>query len=91
MPADEEWDKWFDRFVTKIVQILESEHPKCKLEHAAKATQKVENELIHAAIVSDHNCSSRIYMNTVEVPKRPLKDNSIGRLYEAFCPNLLDH
>jgi hypothetical protein len=91
MPADEEWEEWIDRFVTKIVQILGSEYPKCKLERVVKATQKRKNELIHAAIVSDLKCGSRTYVNTVEVQKKPLKDNSIGRLNEAFCSNLLDH
>jgi hypothetical protein len=84
MPVDEDWDEWIDKFVTKIVQILEREYAECQLERVAKATQKPKNELIHAAIVTDLKYGSQVYLNTVKVPKKPLKSNSIGRIYEAF-------
>ena len=87
MSADENWDEWIDRFVTKIGQILKSEYHKCKSERAAKATQKPKKELIHTATVG----GNRIYMNTMELPNRPLKVNSIGRMYEDVCSNFLDH
>lgn len=90
MPADDDWDEWIDKFVTKIVQILGSEHAKFRLERVAEASQNPENHLIHSEIVTDLKCGSQIYMNSVKVPKKPVEDISIGRMYEAFCANLLD-
>jgi hypothetical protein len=89
MPADEDWYEWVDKFVAKIVQIHGSENAKCKLERMAKASWKPENELIHAPIVTDLKRCSKIYINTMKIPKKVLKANSIGQIYEAFCSNHL--
>jgi len=88
MAADEEWYEWVDKFVAKIVQILGSEHAKCELERVARASRKPENELIHAAIVTDLKRGSKIYMNAMKVPKKPRKANSIGRIYSRYCSHL---
>jgi len=85
MPVDEEWYEWADKFVAKIVQILGSEHAKYELELVARAPRKPENELIHAAIVTDLKRGSKIYMNAMKVPKKPHKANSIGRIYARYC------
>lgn len=88
MPVDEEWYEWADKFVAKIVQILGSEHAKYELEREARASRKPENELIHAAIVTDLKRGSKIYMNAMKVPKKPRKANSIGRIYARYCSHL---
>jgi hypothetical protein len=88
MPVDEEWYEWADKFVAKIVQILGSEHAKYELERVARASRKPENELIHAAIVTDLKRGSKIYMNAMKVPKKPHKANSIGRIYARYCSRL---
>jgi hypothetical protein len=88
MPVDEEWYEWADKFVAKIVHILGSEHAKYELERVARASRNPENELIHAAIVTDLKRGSKIYMNAMKVPKKPHKANSIGRIYARYCSHL---
>jgi len=88
MPVDEEWYEWTDKFVAKIVQILGSEHAKYELEREARASRKLENELVHAAIITDLKRGSKIYMNAMKVPKKTRKANSIGRIYARYCSQL---
>ena len=90
MPADEDWDDWIDTFVAKILKVLVSGHAKCQLERVTKASRKPENELIHAAVVTDLKRGSKIYMNAMRIPKKVLKPNSIGQIYDACCSNLMD-